>query len=79
MLSAHNINFLKNGHTKKLFYDELIYMSLSISIPIFMKIRDKKFFESKNTQGVSLQVFLGPPKKKHIYFTKVVDDDKLME
>jgi hypothetical protein len=36
-----------------------------------MKIGDKKFLGSKNTKGVSLQIFLGLPKKK-IYLTKVV-------
>jgi len=50
--------------TKKLFHNEIISMSWSIYIPIFMKIGDKTFFESKITKGVSLQVFLGPPKKK---------------
>jgi len=37
-----------------------------------MKIGDKKFLGSKNTKGVSLQIFLGLPKKKKIYLTKVV-------
>jgi len=46
-------------------------MSWCIYIPIFMKIWDKIFFESKNTKGVSLQIFLGPPKKKIFILQKL--------
>jgi len=56
----------------------MISISWSIYIPIFLKIQDKIFFESKNTKGVSLQVFWVHP-KKNIYLPKVVDDEKQME
>jgi len=52
-------------------------MSWSIHIQIFIKIRNKKFFESKNTKN-TFKVFKIHP-KKNIYFPKVVDDEKLME
>jgi len=51
--------------TKNLFYDEMISIIRSIYSPSFVKFRDKKFFGQKNTKGVSLQNFLGPPKKKN--------------
>ena len=55
--------------TKNVFYDEMISIIRSIYVPSFVKFRDKKFFGQKNTKGVSLQNFLGPPKKK-IFFNK---------
>jgi hypothetical protein len=58
----------KNDHTKNLFYDEMISISWSIYVVIFMKMRDKIFFLRKNTKGVCLQVFLGPPKKKYFFY-----------
>ena len=53
--------------TKNLFYDEMIFIWRSIFPPNFMKIGDKKFLGSKNTKGVSLQIFLGLPKKKNLF------------
>jgi hypothetical protein len=57
------------GHhlTKNVFYDEMISIKRCICVQSFIKFRDKKFFGPKNTKGVSLQNFLGPPKKKKFF------------
>ena len=53
--------------TKNLFYDEMIFIWRTIFPPNYIKIGDKKFLGSKNTKGVSLQIFLGLPKKKNLF------------
>jgi len=56
----------------------MLSMSWSIYIPIFMKIRDKKFLSQKTPKGLDFKFFWVHP-KINIYFTKIVDDDKWME